>query len=107
MVIICLTITIYGIITCSTSDPYTQYHVKVSARTSAGYGNYSVRQNPVTTLEAAPGGSITQLAGTPVNTTAVKLTWSDPENPNGKMTSRKLFNCLLIASDFLLLIFFF
>ena len=68
-------------------EPWTQYHVKVSAQTFAGFGNYSELQNPVRTLEGKPETSITELSGRPLNTTTIELTWKNPLRPNGKITS--------------------
>ncbi|XP_063687946.1 receptor-type tyrosine-protein phosphatase F-like isoform X2 [Bolinopsis microptera] len=67
-------------------EPWTQYHVKVSAQTSAGFGNYSELQNPVRTLEGKPESSITDLSGRPLNTTTIELTWRNPLRPNGQIT---------------------
>ncbi|KAL5250784.1 hypothetical protein ACHWQZ_G016502 [Mnemiopsis leidyi] len=68
-------------------EPWTQYHVKVSAQTSAGFGNYSELQNPVRTLEGKPESSITELKGRPLNTTTIELTWRNPLKPNGQITN--------------------
>eukprot|EP00116_Pleurobrachia_bachei_P006325 sb/3466587/ len=66
--------------------PHTEYIVKVAAKTEAGQGNFSERQNPIWTDEEAPESSISDLTGRPTNTTTIELTWGPPALANGKLT---------------------